>query len=504
MMRRMIILERLFAGGLLSTLLCTPAVSQGAFNFTNAVTLQEIATSGRVVTIRGTRSSAIVDDRSRLVVHFEKQLLNSALDVSAANPFVSSVRDSVEYGQLATRLRELRTARAASERRFDQNRTALRTRRESAYTANERELRESLGRYQQDVSDPVSQELRVEARRRTQRELVELAEQQRAALDAFDDSTASTKGAFLRSNDAKEDSLREQMRGVVMTALTEWPGFEFSIEARVVPKQGPAYDLPVQGFTTVAIKEDTTHRSADSTRVAGGGGGSTITRSQEKNTTIEAYRLNARILGGQESSPDVHLSVLDELTDGVIELGGLNLGEGDRVLVTVTNHYPRDRSITWFLNVRDIGVHTQTSPSALLVHRVGEMPLQSGTKDLDTLELRSVLEPAPGASFQLSFTSRSPGWNFLHPALGINGTFVDFRKDKSIEVGLGPVLTLFDGILQASYGWNLSSNRRTHYWSIGLGFLDLASRLSGGAKGGTDTSAAGAATAGVASAPPKS
>lgn len=361
---------------------------QDPVDYMNAVVLREQTTSGRYVgDVPIRRQSAIIDDKSRLVVHFDREELTRLIGVTDAQQRMDSLLRSSEYRGVTARLDSLRNASRHEPANED---------RDSAIQMIERELRSS--------------------------------------------------------------------RKVV---LTRRAGFEFRVNARVLPKAGPAYDIPVQGFSTVRDSS-----TSDSAR-----------ERQTRTTTIQTHAFAPMAVA---TGDGVQVVIDDDLPDGIIELEPWTLKEGDVVVVTVNNVFHLERKLSWTLHVRDIGVHTDQPPTLLLVKRLGGLPSDSN-------ELASRFEPAPGASFLFTLTTRSPGWNFINPAIGLNGTFVDFRKDKSIEIGVGPVVSLFGGILQASWGVDLSTRAKNHYWSIGLGFLDLASKLGGGNanQGSTATGAAG-------------
>jgi hypothetical protein len=54
---------------------------------------------------------------------------------------------------------------------------------------------------------------------------------------------------------------------------------------------------------------------------------------------------------------------------------------------------------------------------------------------------------------------------------------VSTQSSKVFDVGAGPVVTLFNGALQFSYGWDLNVEKRRTYVGIGFGFVKVIEKL---------------------------
>ena len=235
-------------------------------------------------------------------------------------------------------------------------------------------------------------------------------------------------------------------------------GYEISISARVYPQKGEPFDLAVNGYTSVETQENNDT-------------GRTVTTSMD----LRPLRVEINALTDE-------IFIKDDITDAVIELPEDKLTSGDRIEINVTNHFgTAPQRLTWRLKVLDTGLHVKQDATLLLVKRSQETKKegQNGSDgDIDNeLELESNFKPAPGSSFLFKLTTRNSTINFIDPSIGINGSFLDFRSDKDLEIGIGPVFSVFNGILQVSVGWNLNVDSDRFYWSLGLGFLDIAGKL---------------------------
>jgi hypothetical protein len=101
-------------------------------------------------------------------------------------------------------------------------------------------------------------------------------------------------------------------------------------------------------------------------------------------------------------------------------------------------------------------------------------------------------EPHPGTSLTLGytayFTDRTGGffkcigkaWNLVGPRVGINLTLLDFDKDKNVEIGLGPVVSVLKGALYAGVGWNLSTSKaKDRYAFFGISLTEITTIIKG-------------------------
>jgi hypothetical protein len=44
---------------------------------------------------------------------------------------------------------------------------------------------------------------------------------------------------------------------------------------------------------------------------------------------------------------------------------------------------------------------------------------------------------------------------------------------SSFEIGTGPVISLFNNRIIATYGWNLMQPVKREYWGLGFGFIQI-------------------------------
>ena len=79
-------------------------------------------------------------------------------------------------------------------------------------------------------------------------------------------------------------------------------------------------------------------------------------------------------------------------------------------------------------------------------------------------------DPAPSLSWILTYRIRDASfWNALAPGLGMGVTAVQF-SDGAPQVGIGPELSLFSGVLYGGVGWNLQVAEDRAYYYLGIGF----------------------------------
>lgn len=268
---------------------------------------------------------------------------------------------------------------------------------------------------------------------------------------------------YQSANESERISIEENF-------LVEAIGYQISVSARFYPKdskekESEPFALEVEGYSSIKA-------------VNIGGKGKTT---REIIVNRRLYRVDMRM--GE-------LVLEDEISEGSVELPR-RLDEGDQAEVTITNHaIDRPRSWTWRLEVRDMGVHLKQDNTLLLVKRLGspgsinssggedKIDKKSGPKQAgEEKELESDFKPAAGVSFLFKYTARSRILNSIDPGIGVNASFVDFRKDKDLELGVGPVLSLFDRAFHFNLGWNLMVDSKHFYWSIGIGFLGVSDKV---------------------------
>ncbi len=70
-------------------------------------------------------------------------------------------------------------------------------------------------------------------------------------------------------------------------------------------------------------------------------------------------------------------------------------------------------------------------------------------------------------------------WKFFEPSFGVNVSYLNYRTDEALEIGVGPAMGLFNNVFFITYGWNLMElQEQSSYLGIGISFLNLGARLS--------------------------
>lgn len=295
--------------------------------------------------------------------------------------------------------------------------------------------------------------------------------QQQQLRQARDDLTREALEQELAPLRLRLQNVRELQVAEVEQIFLVGNSFQLSVVARVAPIDGAPFDLSVEGYTDVRLTKATV--SAPSATAAAEAGtaqnaaadAAPTLRSVVTSTNIRPYRYEPRWDGQR-----LEVVLVDDVQDAVIHLPSDQLEDGDRIEITVVNYGPqRPRSYTWRVEVRDLGATLRTDPTLLLVQR--------GTAADGDQEAPSDYKPAPGTSFVWEVKTRKKWWNSLDFRFGVNGSFVDFRSDKDFEVGVGPVVSFANGLVQLTYGWNLHAGGQP-YWALGLGFLDIKERVA--------------------------
>jgi hypothetical protein len=242
----------------------------------------------------------------------------------------------------------------------------------------------------------------------------------------------------------------------------ESPGLMVTAEAVIIPADGEPFGVPVGGYTSVKEEPPSTPAAGDTP----------AKRRPVVSTTSRVVRVHrfAPAVRLDQPSELGAVKLESDLESATIDLTRLRVLEGDILRIIVTNHHgPAPRSDTFEFRILDTGWETKQDATLLLVKRVENLTTAP--------DVENNFKPAAGTSFLVKFTSRNRLWNFIDPSFGVNGSFLDFRADKDFEIGVGPVVSVFNGIIQVSAGWNLHVTKDRFYWSLGLGFLDIAGKL---------------------------
>jgi len=93
---------------------------------------------------------------------------------------------------------------------------------------------------------------------------------------------------------------------------------------------------------------------------------------------------------------------------------------------------------------------------------------------------------------RLHFRARSSNYDkflsALAPGMGVNTTFMSFSEPRdfdpatnqftktngsTFQLGVGPVVSIFNNAVQFTYGWDLNVDQRRRYFGIGFGFVEV-------------------------------
>ena len=219
------------------------------------------------------------------------------------------------------------------------------------------------------------------------------------------------------------------------------------------------------------------------------------------NTIRDEFALHA----GQE--------IFKRLVYATIDLSKANIKDGDELLISVV-WINSDGNVKSSTNDKTNAVHLATAKfviqkvgwqvdfpeSFLLIHRMDEDNLRA-----DYPLSPSNFKPTAGASMLWTYYNphrtaariKRNYWlvakknrgqlkeygfvKFLHwlePSFGVNVSFNDFRTDRDIEFGAGPIIGFFRNQIFATVGYNLSVNGESPFYTgIGFSFSKVYDRI---------------------------
>jgi hypothetical protein len=179
----------------------------------------------------------------------------------------------------------------------------------------------------------------------------------------------------------------------------------------------------------------------------------------------------------------------ENIVQGQIDLASAGAQDGDTLTITVQSNSIDGNggtSATFDLNVliRNYGPRFAPSASLFFVRRIGVTEADKTTRNLNPVRF----SPAPGVTYGATFYNRKPFLKALAPGIGANLTFMNFDDPDfnlstgkftsttavDVQIGAGVQVSLFNNLLQATYGWNLNAPQKREYWGLGFGFLDVA------------------------------
>jgi hypothetical protein len=202
-----------------------------------------------------------------------------------------------------------------------------------------------------------------------------------------------------------------------------------------------------------------------------------------------------------------------------IDVSKANVDEGDELVISVM-WYNSDGNVNGSTDntedavelatakfiVKKVGWDVDVSESALLIHRIDEEKLRP-----DYPLSPSNFKPTAGASLTWTYynphrtkvRTKKDHWfvndknvgvemeygfiKFLHwlePSFGINVSYTDFRTDRDVEFGAGPVIGLFRNSIFVTTGYAFSVNGESpFYMGIGFSFSNIYEHAKNGNNG---------------------
>lgn len=224
-------------------------------------------------------------------------------------------------------------------------------------------------------------------------------------------------------------------------------GIFLRIEAYVNPKDAERYPVPVEKYSTVQKKTE-----APRTPLPEESGAS---RADKVGKIIYEVYYHEKSLQLYDSETG---EVIDSIVDTYLDFSSLNLREGDRVYLIIsdveTQYY-----ISKIFEVKYFGPKVYATTPMIFTSRLSNKG--------DTTS------PSVGTTVVLKLVSRNAKWleDWLH--FGINVAFLDFDPTQTIELGLGFALTFYKDYFEIGYGYNLSMEEDAQYWYVGLNVVNL-------------------------------
>lgn len=173
----------------------------------------------------------------------------------------------------------------------------------------------------------------------------------------------------------------------------------------------------------------------------------------------------------------------------MINLKAIGAGTADQIEIRVTNLVTQE-ALSRILTPRPFGFRAKVTDSLMFLKRLGvsDTDRANGVEDFN-------FGPSPGFTYGGSYLSRGSNFaRFLRPGVGINVTFTNWKEPSfdlatgkfvkgtsstSIQTGMGIQFSLFNNVLQFTYGANLQVKQDRTYFGIGLSFVNLTSKLKG-------------------------
>jgi hypothetical protein len=175
--------------------------------------------------------------------------------------------------------------------------------------------------------------------------------------------------------------------------------------------------------------------------------------------------------------------------DAEIALAGTAASSADSIELRIIN-LRTQQVLNLSLVPQTFGFHFKVSDTLMFVKRLG---IGSAQRKAGISEFN--FGPSPGVAYAGTYLARHNAFlRFVQPGAGIHilftkwdnpafdistGQFVPGTKSSDIQTALGGQITLFTNVLQFGYGANLQVDQKRQYFSVGVSFVNLTSKITG-------------------------
>lgn len=197
---------------------------------------------------------------------------------------------------------------------------------------------------------------------------------------------------------------------------------------------------------------------------------------------------------GDEKNPVVvhdkdFLNPGDVVPDTDINLRAIGFGDYEYLELRITNLVTLESAV-YTVTPQPFGFRVKVTDTLLFLKRLG-VSEEDKKNEVDEVNFG----PSPGVTYGGTYLSRGNDFlRFLRPGVGMNVSFMNWKdpafdlstgqfapgtKGSDVQVGLGVQFSLFNNILQFTYGANLHVEQDRQYWGIGISFVNLTTKVAG-------------------------
>lgn len=227
---------------------------------------------------------------------------------------------------------------------------------------------------------------------------------------------------------------------------------------------------------------------------------SSIDESTRRALTFDAAVI-ARDIYADDRSGSAIATLRGSFYRGYVSLSKAKAQDGDTLYVTVEAINPegvgKGVSVPFEIAVKKYGVKLHWASSFMFIKRLNITDADTQPAADGTTLSRVNYAPSPGMSYGFTYFKRGDRGmdkfaRVLAPTIGMNVSFMNFKdpgfdltttmftntKGTDVQIGAGPVFSLFNNKLDFTYGWNLNVERKRNYFGIGFGFIEIAKELT--------------------------